>query len=83
MPFAGLAPPCLFRSAAVAAKGGCLPCKPAFARPSLSGLWDAADSGFCITARTTFAVPPALAILAPVKAGLPPLPRIPRRPPRG
>ncbi|MGU3541782.1 LysR substrate-binding domain-containing protein [Methylobacterium sp. A52T] len=78
LPFAAFAPPCTFRSAAVAAlDGGGLPWRLVFTSPSLSGLWAAAEGGLGITARTAVSLPKTLSVLDPVETGLPALPCAP------
>ncbi|MCJ2061437.1 LysR substrate-binding domain-containing protein [Methylobacterium sp. J-088] len=78
IPFAAFAPPCTFRSAAVAAlDGGGLPWRLVFTSPSLSGLWAAAEGGLGITARTTVSLPKTLRVLDPAATGLPALPDAP------
>ena len=75
VPFAAFAPPCTFRSAAVAAlDGGGLPWRLVFTSPSLSGLWAAAEGGLGITARTAVSLPQTLSVLDPASTGLPALP---------
>jgi DNA-binding transcriptional LysR family regulator len=78
IPFAAFAPPCTFRSAAVAAlDGGSLPWRLVFTSPSLSGLWAAAEGGLGITARTAVGLPKTLRVLDPAATGLPALPDAP------
>jgi len=78
VPFAAFAPPCTFRSAAVAAlDGGGLPWRLVFTSPSLSGLWAAAEGGLGITARTAVGLPKTLRVLDPAATGLPALPDAP------
>ncbi|MFH6782759.1 MULTISPECIES: LysR substrate-binding domain-containing protein [Methylobacterium] len=78
IPFAAFAPPCTFRSAAVAAlDDGGLPWRLVFTSPSLSGLWAAAEGGLGITARTVVGLPKTLRVLDPVSTGLPALPNAP------
>jgi DNA-binding transcriptional LysR family regulator len=78
LPFAAFAPPCTFRSAAVAAlDGGGLPWRLVFTSPSLSGLWAAAEGGLGITARTAVGLPKTLSVLDPDESGLPALPCAP------
>ena len=78
IPFAAFAPPCTFRSAAVAAlDGGGLPWRLVFTSPSLSGLWAAAEGGLGITARTAVGLPKTLRVLDPAATGLPALPDAP------
>ena len=75
IPFAAFAPPCTFRSAAVAALDGSgLPWRLVFTSPSLSGLWAAAEGGLGITARTAVGLPKTLRVLDPAATGLPALP---------
>jgi DNA-binding transcriptional LysR family regulator len=75
LPLAAFAPPCTFRSAAVAAldEGG-VPWRLVFTSPSLSGLWAAAEGGLGITARTAVSLPTTLRVLDPASTGLPALP---------
>ncbi len=78
LPMAAFAPPCSFRSAAVAALDGAgIPWRLAFTSPSLSGLWAAAEGGLGVTARTAVGMPKSLAVLDPATTGLPPLPSVP------
>jgi DNA-binding transcriptional LysR family regulator len=78
IPFAAFAPPCTFRSAAVAAlDDGGLPWRLVFTSPSLSGLWAAAEGGLGITARTAVSLPKTLSVLDPATTGLPVLPAAP------
>ncbi|WP_246797534.1 LysR substrate-binding domain-containing protein [Burkholderia perseverans] len=78
LPFAAFAPPCGFRSAAVAALDAAgLPWRLVFTSPSLSGLWAAAEGGLGVTARTAIHLPKTLAALDPAATGLPRLPSIP------
>jgi DNA-binding transcriptional LysR family regulator len=78
IPIATFAPPCTFRSAAVAAlnEGG-LPWRLAFTSPSLSGLWAAAEGGLGITTRTDLGLPRTLKVLDPASTGLPVLRNVP------
>jgi len=78
VPFIAFAPPCAFRSAAVAAldKAG-LPWRLVFTSPSLSGLFAAAEAGLGVTARTTIHMPKSLSVLDPKSTGLPALPSVP------
>ncbi|MET7244369.1 LysR substrate-binding domain-containing protein [Methylobacterium sp. EM32] len=75
VPLAAFAPPCTFRSAAVAAldEGG-LPWRLVFTSPSLSGMWAAAEGGLGITARTAIGLPKTVCVLDPASTGLPALP---------
>ncbi|MCJ2072594.1 LysR substrate-binding domain-containing protein [Methylobacterium sp. J-030] len=78
LPFAAFAPPCTFRSAAVAALDhDGLPWRLVFTSPSLSGLWAAAEGGLGITARTAVGLPKTLSVLDPAATGLPALPCAP------
>jgi DNA-binding transcriptional LysR family regulator len=78
LPLVAFAPPCVFRSAGVAALDAAgIPWRIVFTSPSLSGLMAATEAGLGITLRTTMSIPKALAALDPVATGLPPLPTIP------
>jgi DNA-binding transcriptional LysR family regulator len=78
LPLAAFAPPCVFRSAGIAALDGAgIPWRLVFTSPSLSGLWAAAEAGLGLTLRTTISVPKSLAVLDPAAHGLPPLPSMP------
>jgi DNA-binding transcriptional LysR family regulator len=78
LPMAAFAPPCSFRSAAVAALDGAgIPWRLAFTSPSLSGLWAAAEGGLGVTARTSVSMPKSLVVLDPATTSLPPLPTVP------
>jgi DNA-binding transcriptional LysR family regulator len=78
LPLAAFAPPCSFRSYAIAAldEAG-IPWRLVFSSPSLSGLWAAAEGGLGITARTTVSLPKTLSVLDPKITGLPLLPVTP------
>lgn len=75
LPLLVIEQPCAFRAAAVAAldRAG-IPWRVAVTSPSLSGLWAAAQAGLGVTPRVTDGAP---AGVAPVAAGLPPLPPMP------
>ena len=78
VPFAAFAPPCVFRSAAIAALDGAgIPWQLVFTTPSLSGLWAAAEGRLGITARTSIVLPNTLRVLDPDTTGLPTLPHVP------
>jgi len=77
LPLAAFAPPCLFRSAGIAALDAAgIPWRLVFTSPSLSGLWAAAEAGLGVTSRATISVPKPLAVLD-AASGLPALPSIP------
>jgi DNA-binding transcriptional LysR family regulator len=77
LPLLAFEPPCIFRSAAIAALDKArIPWRLAFTSPSLTGLWAAAEAGLGITVRSPIGVSPRLAVLNPRKAGLPALPKI-------
>jgi len=74
LPLLALDPPCVFRSAAIAAlEAAGTPWHPAFASTSLSGLWAAAAAGLGVSPRTAEGVPANLFVLEAADAGLPPL----------
>lgn len=78
IPFASIAPPCLFRSAAIDAMDAAgLPWRLVFTSPSLPGLWAAAAGGLGITVRSTIDLPKGLAALDAAACGLPALPAVP------
>jgi DNA-binding transcriptional LysR family regulator len=78
LPLAAFAPPCSFRSSAIAALDkAAIPWRLVFTSPSLSGLWAAAEGGLGITARTTVSLPKTLSALDPKITGLPLLPATP------
>jgi DNA-binding transcriptional LysR family regulator len=78
LPLVAFEPPCIFRSAGVAALDGAgIPWRLVFTSPSLAGLWAASEAGLGITLRTSIGIPKALSALDPATSGLPPLPTIP------
>lgn len=78
LPFVSIAPPCLFRSAAIDAMDAAgLPWRLVFTSPNLPGLWAAAAGGLGLAVRTTIDLPPGLAALDAGAAGLPALPHVP------
>jgi DNA-binding transcriptional LysR family regulator len=78
LPLVAFAPPCVFRSAGVAALDAAgISWRIVFTSPSLPGLMAATEAGLGITLRTTMSIPKALVALDPVATGLPPLPTMP------
>jgi DNA-binding transcriptional LysR family regulator len=78
LPLVAFTPPCVFRSAGVAALDAAgIPWRIVFTSPSLPGLRAATEAGLGITLRTTMSIPKALVALDPVATGLPPLPTMP------
>ena len=78
LPLVAFEPPCVFRTAGVAAldEAG-IPWRLAFTSPSLAGLWAAAGAGLGITLRTEMGVPTTLTALDTAATGLPSLPTMP------
>ena len=77
LPLVVFAPPCSFRSAAIAALDGAgIRWRLTLTTPGLSGLWAAAEAGLGITARTAIGIPRTLSVLDPAKTGLPALPPV-------
>jgi DNA-binding transcriptional LysR family regulator len=77
LPLVAFAPPCDFRSTAIAALDqAAIPWRLTFTSPSLSGLWAAAEAGLGITPRTAMGMPKTLCALEPVDGDLPALPSI-------
>ncbi|WP_105381884.1 LysR substrate-binding domain-containing protein [Neorhizobium alkalisoli] len=74
LPVVAFDPPCAFRKAAVDAldRDG-IAWRPAFASPSLTGLWAAVTAGLGVTPRIMEGKPAHLVALDPGKAGLPAL----------
>jgi DNA-binding transcriptional LysR family regulator len=70
-------PPCVFRSAGIAAldRAG-IPWRLAFTSPSLAGLWAATGAGLGVTLRTKIGLPNTLAVLKSGASGLPTLPNV-------
>jgi DNA-binding transcriptional LysR family regulator len=77
LPLIAFEPPCVFRSAGIAAldQAG-LGWRLSFTSPSLAGLWAATEAGLGVTLRTTIALPRSLTVLKPVSSGLPALPKV-------
>ena len=77
LPLIAFEPPCVFRSAGIAAldQAG-LGWRLSFTSPSLAGLWAATEAGLGVTLRTTIALPRSLTVLKPVSSGLPILPKV-------
>jgi DNA-binding transcriptional LysR family regulator len=77
LPLIAFEPPCVFRSAGIAAldQAG-LGWRFSFTSPSLAGLWAATEAGLGVTLRTTIALPRSLTVLKPVSSGLPALPKV-------
>jgi DNA-binding transcriptional LysR family regulator len=77
LPLIAFEPPCVFRSAGIAAldQAG-LGWRLSFTSPSLAGLWAAAEAGLGVTLRTTIALPRSLIVLKPASSGLPALPKV-------
>jgi DNA-binding transcriptional LysR family regulator len=77
LPLIAFEPPCVFRSAGIAAldQAG-LGWRLSFTSPSLAGLWAATEAGLGVTLRTMIALPRSLTVLKPASSGLPPLPEV-------
>jgi DNA-binding transcriptional LysR family regulator len=77
LPLIAFEPPCVFRSAGIAAldQAG-LGWRLSFTSPSLAGLWAATEAGLGVTLRTTIALPRSLTVLKPANSGLPALPKV-------
>jgi len=77
LPLIAFEPPCVFRSAGIAAldQAG-VGWRLSFTSPSLAGLWAATEAGLGVTLRTTIALPRSLAVLKPASSGLPVLPKV-------
>jgi DNA-binding transcriptional LysR family regulator len=77
LPLIAFEPPCVFRSAGIAAldQAG-LGWRLSFTSPSLAGLWAATEAGLGVTLRTTIALPRSLTVLKPAHSGLPALPKV-------
>ena len=70
-------PPCVFRSAGIAALDAeKISWRLAFTSPSLAGLWAAAEAGLGVTLRTAVSLPRSLTVLKPASSGLPALPKV-------
>ena len=77
LPLIAFEPPCVFRSAGIAAldQAG-LGWRLSFTSPSLAGLWAATEAGLGVTLRTMIALPRSLTVLKPAHSGLPALPEV-------
>jgi DNA-binding transcriptional LysR family regulator len=77
LPLVAFQPPCVFRSAGIAALDAArISWRLAFTSPSLAGLWAATEAGLGVTLRTTIGLPRALTVLKPATSGLPALPKV-------
>ena len=77
LPLVAFQPPCVFRSAGIAALDAArISWRLAFTSPSLAGLWAATEAGLGVTLRTTTGLPRALTVLKPATSGLPALPKV-------
>jgi len=77
LPLIAFDPPCVFRSAGIAAlDGAAIGWRVSFSSPSLAGSWAAVEAGLGVTLRTRIGLPKKLAALDP-SSGLPGLPTIP------
>jgi len=77
LPLVAFQPPCVFRSAGIAALDAArISWRLAFTSPSLAGLWAATEAGLGVTLRTTTGLPRALTALKPATSGLPALPKV-------
>jgi len=77
LPLIAFEPPCVFRSAGIAAldQAG-LGWRLSFTSPSLAGLWAATEAGLGVTLRTGIGLPRSLTVLKPASSGLPVLPKV-------
>jgi len=77
LPLVAFEPPCVFRSAGIAALDAMgISWRLAFTSPSLAGLWAATEAGLGVTLRTGISLPRSLTVLNPVNSGLPALPKV-------
>jgi DNA-binding transcriptional LysR family regulator len=77
LPLVAFEPPCVFRSAGIAALDAeKISWRLAFTSPSLAGLWAATEAGLGVTLRTAISLPPSLTVLKPSSSGLPVLPKV-------
>src|ERR1700758_378496 len=77
LPLVAFEPPCVFRSAGIAAlDADKISWRLAFTSPSLAGLWAATEAGLGVTLRTAIALPRSLTVLKPSSSGLPALPEV-------
>ena len=77
LPLVAFEPPCVFRSAGIAALDAVgISWRLAFTSPSLAGLWAATEAGLGVTLRTAIGLPRSLTVLKPASSGLPALPEV-------
>jgi DNA-binding transcriptional LysR family regulator len=77
LPLVAFEPPCVFRSAGIAALDAVgISWRLAFTSPSLAGLWAATEAGLGMTLRTGIGLPRSLTVLKPASSGLPALPKV-------
>jgi DNA-binding transcriptional LysR family regulator len=77
LPLVAFEPPCVFRSAGIAALDEVgISWRLAFTSPSLAGLWAATEAGLGVTLRTVVSLPRSLTVLKAARVGLPALPRV-------
>lgn len=77
LPLIAFEPPCVFRSAGIAALDRVgVGWRLSFTSPSLAGLWAATEAGLGLTLRTQIGLPRSLTVLKPVSSGLPTLPKV-------
>jgi DNA-binding transcriptional LysR family regulator len=77
LPLVAFEPPCVFRSAGIAALDAeKISWRLAFTSPSLAGLWAATEAGLGVTLRTAISLPRSLTVLKPSSFGLPALPKV-------
>ena len=77
LPLVAFEPPCVFRSAGIAALDAeKISWRLAFTSPSLTGLWAATEAGLGVTLRTAIGLPRSLIVLKPSSSGLPALPKV-------
>ena len=77
LPLVAFEPPCVFRSAGIAALDAeKIAWRLAFTSPSLAGLWAATEAGLGVTLRTGIGLPRSLTVLKPASSGLPALPKV-------
>jgi DNA-binding transcriptional LysR family regulator len=78
LPLVAFEPPCVFRSAGIAALDAAgISWRLAFTSPSLAGLWAATGAGLGVTLRTSIGLPNTLTVLKHGTSGLPTLPKVP------
>lgn len=77
LPLVAFEPPCVFRSAGMAALDAVgISWRLAFTSPSLAGLWAATEAGLGVTLRTGIGLPRSLTVLKLASSGLPALPKV-------